>query len=472
MATTQTALIIPAKLPGLSREATTYAIRELARRAGVNADFLASWKIDFPNLDFVDVYVQAGSNKRLRFPRTSVSHWSELYAGVFHTSTAGSYSSIHASTALDSNYKIPFSSSDGSNVGPLFIRESENSFECPVDLPLSTVFTLSRFEETLPGPRDLHGRFSAFSSIAWRDGFLHRPIVDEYGVAIEQVLKDLLPGWKPTPRQLRVKLSHDVDEIGIPFSFRGALAKTFRDHMPLATARDLLAPALRTDTAYQLYLRRIVQLSLDRQIDCSVYWKSSESSDFDTGYDPRDPRILKLIYQLRYKNVEMGIHPSYATFESFELLRSQVDSLRSLFGTQQLGGRQDYLRWSPQTWQHWDRLGLAYDSSVGFADHVGFRAGTAFPYRPWLWAQQRQADLVEIPLHAMDSTLQGYMKLAPDQVEPILRDLLARCRAVGGVFTLSWHNTRILDRRFAAAYRNILDEIAGSPTFDWRSLRS
>jgi hypothetical protein len=72
----------------------------------------------------------------------------------------------------------------------------------------------------------------------------------------------------------------------------------------------------------------------------------------------------------------------------------------------------------------------------------------------------------------MDSTLQGYMKLTTDQVQPVLRDLLARCRAVGGVFTLSWHNTRILDRTFANAYRAILDEIAGSPTFDWRSLHT
>jgi hypothetical protein len=429
--------------------------------------------MDFSNAAFVDIYVQPGTRKRMRFPRIGATQWNEVRAGVFHTSTAGWLPGRKHFAESEPDLKIPFSSSERSDVGSLFVQECEDSFRCTVDLPFSTLLTLSRFEETLPGERDLHSRFSAFSSVAWRDGFLHRPIVDEYGLAIQQVLTALLPNWNPPVRRLRLKISHDVDELGIPFSLRGALARTFRDGRPWDTVRDLfaplLSPVLTIDTAHQHQLKRIVQFSAERQINSAVYWKASQHGPHDTGYDPRDIRITNLMKALRSKDVEMGIHPGYASFDSPETFRSEVQTLREVLGEHQLGGRQDYLRWNPETWVRWNAIGLGYDSSVGFADHTGFRAGTSFPYRPWLWSQQRTADLVEIPLLATDSSMQSYMKLTPDKALQVLRNLLARCRAVGGVFCLAWHNTRILHPGFRAAFQTILDELRETPTYDWRS---
>ena len=457
------------ELPGLHRDAITYAIAELARRAGISAAHYDSWEIRFSGAAFVDVYLQPGTKKRIRFPRSSATRWREIRDGRFRTSQASWVSENKISRDEIPDFPIPFSSADTTEVGPLFFRDAEDSFACSVDLPLSTLLTLSRFEETFPGERDVHDRFSAFSSVAWRNGFLHRPVVDEYGLALEQVLLELLPGWTPTKRELRVKLSHDVDEIGIPFSLRGALARTLRDHQPLATMRDLLACGFGTDTAYQFYLRKIVQLSMQKGIHPAVYWKSSKPGPFDTGYDLNEPHLLKMIRELRSQGVELGVHPGYVSYQRFDVLRSEVQALREVLGEDDLGGRQDYLRWSPQTWSDWDALGLAYDSSVGFADCVGFRAGTAIPFHPWLWKQQRKAKLVEIPLVAMDSTLLGYMRLSPPEIWRVLRELVNRCRTVGGVFTLAWHNTRILDRELASTYQLFLDEVAGCPTLDWRT---
>jgi hypothetical protein len=454
---------------GLGRNATQYAIEELARRAGVRRDIYSSWYIDFAKQDFVHVFVQPGTGKRIRFPRVAAITWNQFQKGVFHTSTAGWLPGTQHKDELTCDFKIPFSSSSQVELGPLFVADSPDCFTCSVDLLSSIALTLGRFEETLPLQRDLHGRFPASSSIASRDGFLHRPIVDEYGLALEQVLAILLPGWRRPERHLRVKLSHDVDEIGIPFSFRSTAAKTLKHGRPLSTLRDLVAPALGIDTTYQVHLKRLVQLSIERKLDSAIYWKTSKPGPYDTGYDLSDPRILKLIYALTMNGVEMGIHPSYATFRSPERLRSEVDQLKALLGRQKLGGRQDYLRWSPQSWIDWDSLGLAYDCSVGFADYIGFRAGTCIPYRPWLLSQQRKADLLEIPLLAMDSTLQGYMNLKPKHALTLLRDLVDRCRAVGGVFTLAWHNTRIMNSEYAATYRCLLDELAGSPKYDWIS---
>jgi hypothetical protein len=450
------------------RAGISYAVRELARRAGVSADLFRTWRIEFNDPGFVDVYVLPGTNRRIRFAKAAPQHWKELYAGKFRTSTAAWLRTPGNLLALVPDLKIPFSSVDRENVGLLFAVSGPDCIECPVDLPLSTLLTLSRFEETLPGPLDCHGRFSAFSSVAWREGFLHRPIVDEYGLALAQALSCLLPGWQPAERQLRVKLGHDVDEIGLPFSLRTTVGHALRRNRPTAMIRDLLSFATGVDPSYQMLLRKIVQLSFDFRLDSAVYWKVHDRGPYDSGYDPSHRRIAALISAFRARGVEMGIHPSYESFDSPAQLRSEVFALQSLLGEQQLGGRQDYLRWSPKSWVHWDSLGLAYDASVGFADHIGFRAGTSYPFRPWLLSESREAQLLEIPLLAMDSTLQGYMKLKPDQVLAKLRECIARCRSVGGVFTLVWHNTRLMEAGFARIYRNLLDELAGSDGYDWR----
>jgi hypothetical protein len=454
---------------GLNAKATRYAIEELARRAGVHEEEFLGWRIDHSEHGFINVFVQPGTSKRIRFPRVSLGTWNRIRTGSFRTSSASWPAGSQPEFGLPLALQIPFSSVDRADLGPLFVWGSPDRFTCAADLPLSVVLTLSRFEETLPSPRDAHGRFEASSSVAFRDGFLHRPIVDEYGLAFERVLRVLLPAWHPPERCLRVNLSHDVDEIGIPFSLRSAVANGVKLRRPLSTVRDLISPVFGVDTTGQSYLKRLVQDSLDRQLSSAVYWKTSKRNQHDTGYNLEDRRVRSHARLLQQHGVELGIHPSYETFQSPELFRSEVTRLQEFLGTQRVGGRQHYLRWSPESWIHWNAAGLAYDSSVGFADHIGFRAGTCIPYRPWLFSQQRRADLIEIPLIAMDSALRGYMAASPHVALTMMRELVGRCRIVGGVFTLSWHNTTLMNSEYNTIYLALLDEIAHSPSYDWRT---
>lgn len=458
-------------LTRLPRGATVYAIKELARRAGVSGEMFKTWRVEFEEHGFVNVFVEPGTSRRIRFPQADLWYWKELYIGQFRISTATWMGDPGAKLASVPDFRIPFSSDPRKDVGPLFAASGRECVECSIDLPTSVLLTLSRFEETFPGPRDVHGRFSAFSSLAWQNGFLHRPIVDEYGLALEQALSHLLPRWKPAERRLRVKLGHDVDEIGIPFSLRTVLGHSLRRKLPLGTLRDLVAPWTGIDTTYETLLRELVDLSLGHGLDAAVYWKAPVLGGQNADYDVRHRRIRNLVTGFRAKGIEMGVHPSYSTFGSLERLQMEVSAIREFLGEQRIGGRQDFLRWNPGTWVLWDELGLGYDATVGFADHIGFRAGTSYPYRPWLLSRGREAQLLEIPLMAMDSTPQGYMKLSAEDAFRELRECAGRCRTVGGVFSLLWHNTRLIGKGYPVVYRRLLKELAGSDRFEWRSER-
>jgi hypothetical protein len=408
------------------------------------------------------------NGRRIRFPQAHPDFQKQIQAGNFRTSTADWMDRSARRHPLTSDFKIPFSSSAAADLGPLFRVTGDATIDCAVDLLSSAFLTLSRFEETLPGGRDRYGRFSAFSSVAWRDGFLNRPIVDEYGLAFSEAIQRLLPGWQPELPRFRVKLGHDVDEIGVPFNLRGIVGHTIRRGQPGASLRDCAAPWLGIDTNYQHLLRKVIALSLQRGLKPTVYWKASAPGPHDTGYDPRHPSIRAMIDDFQSHGLEMGIHPGYETFESPEKLKAEVATLREVLGEVHVGGRQDFLRWTPKTWEHWEACGLAYDASVGYADHVGFRAGTCQPYHPWLASQNRQAELLEIPLLAMDCTLQSYMKADADEALRLLRDCASRCREVGGVFTLVWHHTRLPHLGYARAYRAFLDELSGPEIYDGR----
>lgn len=461
-----------AEAAGFSRAAIRYAIRELALRAGVPRENSEAWRVETDDADFVNVFVKPGSNRRIRFPLAGPRFWKNLASAKQVTSTAtwGAFSRQRESEIRD--FKIPFSSSGNQSIGPLFVREGLDSVRCSVDLLASLVLVLSRFEETLPVPRDEHGRFSAFSSIAWREGFLHRPIVDEWGFALADELRYLLPGWQPVKKRLRVQLGHDVDELGLPFHARSMIAHTLRRRSPRASFCDLQAFTTGTETTYQKLLREIVGLAKNRNLDAAVYWKCTGAGPHDTGYDPRHPRIKSMISSFREMSVELGVHPSYQSFDSPAKFRKEIADLRELLGDGALGGRQDFLRWRPDTWIQWEAAGMAYDASLGFADHIGFRAGTCHPYHPWLLSLGREAELLEIPLLVMDSTLLGYMRLRPAQTLQMVRDCIASCRTVGGVFTLVWHNTRIMNSSHRTLYQQLLDDLVGTPPFDWRSQRS
>jgi hypothetical protein len=214
---------------------------------------------------------------------------------------------------------------------------------------------------------------------------------------------------------------------------------------------------------------QIVELAGNQGLHSAVYWKASASGPFDSGYDPRAPKVQGVIADLREGDVELGIHPSYETFLNPEKLSQEVESLREALQQQELGGRQHYLRWSPATWRHWEMCGLKYDSSVGFADHVGFRAGTCFPYRPWLIDQNREANLLEIPLLVMDGTLTCYMKLGREKALSVALDCVDRCRAVGGVFTFLWHNDSLINHESMRLYMQLLEALSGVLTYDWRT---
>ena len=69
----------------------------------------------------------------------------------------------------------------------------------------------------------------------------------------------------------------------------------------------------------------------------------------------------------------------------------------------------------------------------------------------------------------MDRTLFSYMGLSKEQALGEVEKLTDRCRAVGGVFTILWHNDAFLDPFYRGVYLDLLGKLEGIDNYDWQS---
>jgi hypothetical protein len=179
------------------------------------------------------------------------------------------------------------------------------------------------------------------------------------------------------------------------------------------------------------------------------------------SYEQLRPRLVET---LRDGGAEIGVHGSYSAADDSTRLASEKKSLEELAGPVQ-GQRYHFLRLDPhRNFDHLERAGFAYDSTLGFGDAPGFRAGIAHPFRPWDFEREEPRNLVEVPLAAMDVTLSAerYLGLSARHAETRLRGLLDWAAQNGGGFAVLWHpeqfDSAVLPG-WGPLYRRFMEEV-------------
>ena len=261
-----------------------------------------------------------------------------------------------------------------------------------VDVFGSVFFMITRYEEVAIPERDAHERFPASASLASANGFLSRPIADEYVDLLWRAIHWLWPALKRRPTEFRLRLTHDVDR---PWATLGRLGKVAHSLAgDLVVRRDPGLAARRLRAAIDARSGRVdrdpwntfamLMDTSERYGLRSTFYFMAGASDprFDGSYRISDPQVMRLIRQIHDRGHDIGLHSSYETFNSLERMQTEFERLKATCQTVGIesdvwGVRQHYLRFeAPLTWRNQQAAGLTYDSSLGFADVNGFRTGT------------------------------------------------------------------------------------------------
>ncbi|HEX8384890.1 MAG TPA: polysaccharide deacetylase family protein, partial [Rubricoccaceae bacterium] len=158
---------------------------------------------------------------------------------------------------------------------------------------------------------------------------------------------------------------------------------------------------------------------------------------------------------------EVGLHPGYATHDHAGRLAAERARLAQAVGAAPTAVRSHFLRWTePTTPRLYARAGFRLDGTLGFAEDVGFRRGTAHPFRLWDAAAGAATDLWEMPLAAMDTTLFTHLGLDDTDAAGRLDAVLAEARRAGGVAVVLWHPAMDGDSAWARRL-GVLDRAIG-----------
>lgn len=339
-----------------------------------------------------------------------------------------------------------------------FLLCDQNRIACGVDVFGSALFMLTRYEELVRSERDSYDRFTAEMSLAGRQGFLERPIVNEYVELLWWLLKQQWPRLERRKRQYRCLLSCDVDNFAILGASPWRALRTIAGRF--IRAKNFQRGA---NAAKQFFRGWQGMAGCDPLDNFDFMMEQAETHGLrfsfnliaghtdktkDGIYSVRRRGIQRLMRRIHVRGHELGFHGSFHTHRYPERIRREFGQLHAAAATAGVeqnswGGRQHYLRWhAPTTWQAYADAGLRYDSTVGFADRAGFRSGTCYEHTVFNLKARRSLPITERPLVAMERTLMApeYMALSPAAAVEKVGRLADRCRHFNGDFTLLWHN--------------------------------
>lgn len=330
----------------------------------------------------------------------------------------------------------------------------------PVIDPLAATFWwLARVEELLAPQEafDEHGRFRHASSALARRS-------DPLAVPVDDIAASLpVPERFRSPTPWLVVASHDIDQPwrwtrgGVRRAVRSVIAnaRAGRARAALATVAALSAVPwwrLRRDDPW-CNAHRIRRLEGRHGARSTSYVlvdaRAPQDGDPDMHLLGRDRYVRRLLEGSTRRPTaaeRVGLHGSYTASSSPGQVAEERRALEKLAGISVVDHRFHYLRHTPAAaWADLARAGLRTDASLGYAEHPGFRAGTASPWRAWDHERGQPLDLVVIPLAFMDASLdERYLGLGcGDAARELQQRVLSRIAERRGAASILFHNDRL-----------------------------
>ena len=381
-----------------------------------------------------------------------------------------------AAEGWQSELGTPLPAPGATNLPVPLITPTAQGLHVAYDILGLTYWMLSRQEEVGRTDLDEHGRFPATSSHAFKHGYLERPIVDEWLHVLGQVIQRTWPGIALAQRRFSIKVSHDVDAPSrYAFkSWKGIARAMGGDVLKRGDVGSaVFAPWIRLNSQTVLHRQDpantfdwIMDVSERHGLKSAFYFICGRTvPSLDADYEPEHPAIRALMCRIHARGHEIGLHPSYGSYQKPEVIRAEAGRLRRIAREEGIeqpewGGRMHYLRWEqPATLRAWADAGMTYDSTLGYADRPGFRCGTCFEYPAFDPVAGQALPLRVRPLVAMECTVMAprYMGLgAGDAALAKFVQLKNACQAVGGCFTLLWHNSQFEGAAERALYEAVL----------------
>jgi peptidoglycan/xylan/chitin deacetylase (PgdA/CDA1 family) len=166
--------------------------------------------------------------------------------------------------------------------------------------------------------------------------------------------------------------------------------------------------------------------------------------------------IADAVHKLTSAGCEVGLHGIDAWLDSSKG-RQELDEIRRVTRTSEVGVRMHWLYYDQQSPVALEQAGAAYDSTIGYNETVGYRAGTTQVYKLF-----KAGHLMELPLHIMDTALfyPSHLGLSQQQAKSVVRPMLDNAVRFGGTLTINWHDRSLApERLWGEFYSDLIHDL-------------
>lgn len=394
-------------------------------------------------------------NTFLHFEGVRINYSEQDFEGVYHTIRP--HSLLRETGIAVQDIKM----GRWKNLPVFFFRQHTGlSF----DLFAAIFYLLSRYEEYLPHEKDEFGRFSHKASLAFREGFLDRPLINEWLMAWREELSAIFPTAVFKRRSYRFIPTYDIDML---YSYRGkgwlrniggavrsvlhgdfkqaierwnVLRGKMKDPFDAYEWLDALHLYCRVKPIY-FFLVAQKQVGLDKNIS--------------TSYKPFQDLIN--YYASVYK---IGLHPSWQSSveDGNTILREEKEWLEAVSDIPIEKSRQHFIKFTlPGGYQRLLDSGIQKDYSMGYGTINGFRASVASSFY-WFNLETNSATALRLyPFCFMEVNAFFEQKLTPQQAYTELMKYYVAVKKVQGIFITIWHNNYLGSDPKYAGWRDLYE---------------
>lgn len=339
-----------------------------------------------------------------------------------------------------------------------------NNIFCGIDIFASSFFMLTRWEEFAIIQKDAHNRFPCELSLAQKNNFHHRPVINEYVEMLWNMLKHIGCNKKRKQHKFEIIPTHDIDFFRQFPTFSKGIKNVLGDlikRKSITLAFDTFKRFIQTkffkkkdpfDT-----FNLLMDISEKHNLKSHFYFIAGRVGEEDVHFNFTTDEVKKTIKQIHERGHIVGIHGGYSSYDEVEQFQKEIKRFEQ-FDVKITEGRQHFLRFkNAHTWQIHEQCKVKYDSTIGYTNTSGFRAGTCYEYPVFDIINRQQLNLIERPLIFMETVSQKkYSK--PADFKNQLLSLKSTVQKYNGQFVVLWHNSNInslLWQKYFSFYKDV-----------------
>lgn len=344
--------------------------------------------------------------------------------------------------------------------GDGYILKNGKNIDCGIDVFASVFFMLTRWEESIIPKRDKYDRFIGKESIAYKNGFLHRPIVNEYVEMIWNMMQFLGYDGLRKARIFEVIPTHDIDRPYMKqrslrvtkYIVKSLLSKDFKS-IPIYLKNYFVDP-------YDTF-QFLMDVSEKAGLQSRFYFMSADIGVDEYRKSPyMTSRYKRIVSDITERRHIVGFHPGFFSINSVQDWKKEKKMLTTFLNMIPVEGRQHYLRFDvPDTFSIWEKNDMLLDSTLSYHDVEGFRCGTGDIFPVYNFRERREYKLKERPLIIMDGTLYDYQGYSLAKISEILDYYLKVGEKYKMPITLLFHNSSFMGyfgKQLMEIYKNII----------------